>query len=406
MKLLTTASQVNHQLTRLLRECSSCQVAVAWATVGFDAFQRLKNHNGKIARMVVGTSFFQTHPAFIEAFQTHPNVRFVLKTDGVFHPKLYFFEKAGGAWECIIGSPNFTKGGLGGNDEMAVLLTSKDDGAHEALGSIQASIADYWEKASPLNADDLEAYRESWERKRPLLNKLGGKYGNPSKDKGGDKGKPPLEVPNLRMSWATFFQRVKTETGHHTVEGRIDVIRAVKEVLASQPRFSDLDLLGREKVAGLLDQEVGKGNYRWFGSMKGVGKFWTAIKTNDENLSLALDLIPVSGAVTREMYLEYIARYEQAFPQGRHGVGTASRLLAMKRPDCFVCLDKRNKVRLCKDLGIVQTVGYEAYWDSIVARVMDSTWWNSPRPEPGMEREVWEARTAFLDAIYYDGTPF
>lgn len=60
MKLLTTAAEINHELTRLIRECSSCQVAVAWATIGFDAFQCLKKHRDKITRMVVGTSFFQT----------------------------------------------------------------------------------------------------------------------------------------------------------------------------------------------------------------------------------------------------------------------------------------------------------------------------------------------------------
>lgn len=129
MKLLATATQINSELARLLRECSSCQVAVAWASVGFEAFDLLVKHGDKIERMVVGTHFYQTHPAFIERFLTHPNVRFVVNTDGVFHPKVYLFEKADGEWECIIGSPNFTKGGFGQNAEMAMLVAYHDKGA-------------------------------------------------------------------------------------------------------------------------------------------------------------------------------------------------------------------------------------------------------------------------------------
>jgi hypothetical protein len=112
MRVLTTAAEVNAELTRLLRACSSCQVAVAWASVGFKAFDLLAKNAEKIERMVVGTHFYQTHPDFIERFLGHPNVRFVLNPDGVFHPKVYLFEKSGGAWECVIGSPNRNPGSV------------------------------------------------------------------------------------------------------------------------------------------------------------------------------------------------------------------------------------------------------------------------------------------------------
>ena len=128
-----------------------------------------------------------------------------------------------------------------------------------------------------------------------------------------------------------------------------------------------------------------------------------AINDNDENLSLALDLIPAVGAVSREAYIEYVHQYQQAFPQGGVLIGTATRLLAMRRPDTFVCLDNRNKAGLCTDFGIKRRVGYEEYWDSIIERVKEAAWWSAPPPTSGVEREVWEARAAFLDSHYYDG---
>src|SRR5437870_3840781 len=108
MKMLTTTAEVNAELICLIRACSSCQVAVAWASVGFKAFDLLAKNAKKIERMVVGIHFYQTHPDFIETFLTHPNIRFVLNPDGVFHPKVYLFEKSGGEWECVVGSLNFT----------------------------------------------------------------------------------------------------------------------------------------------------------------------------------------------------------------------------------------------------------------------------------------------------------
>jgi HKD family nuclease len=103
MRVLTTAAEVNAELMRLLRDCSWCQVAVAWASVGFKAFDLLANSAKKTEKMVVGTHFYQTHPDFIKRFLTYSNVRFVLNPDGVFHVKVYLFEKSSGEWECVVG---------------------------------------------------------------------------------------------------------------------------------------------------------------------------------------------------------------------------------------------------------------------------------------------------------------
>ncbi len=60
MKLLANAT-INSELTRLFDECRSCQMAVAWASVGFDAFKQFnkadiddleKHFKGKIVRVI------------------------------------------------------------------------------------------------------------------------------------------------------------------------------------------------------------------------------------------------------------------------------------------------------------------------------------------------------------------
>jgi len=32
-----------------------------------------------------------------------------------------------------------------------------------------------------------------------------------------------------------------------------------------------------------------------------------------------------------------------------------------------------------------------------------AAWWSALPPAPGVEREIWEARAAFLDSLFYDG---
>jgi len=407
MKILTTAAEIRQQVTRLIGECVSCEIAVAWASVSFDAYDLLVANLPKIERMVVGTHFYQTHPQFIETFLTNGSVRFVLNPDGVFHPKVYLFEKPCERWECIIGSPNFTQHGFACNSEVAVLLSNEDYGAEDALRGVKTTISSYWQRARAITPAEMEAYRAAWKRKQLSLKNLKGKFGNPNEENSDDHGKDPIVVPVLAQSWPEYFGKVKGEKTTpygHSMAGRLKVIEVCQHLFANNTRFKDIDSQGRLKIAGLMKPTPTDSiDYRWFGSMMGAGKFWRAINTNDDNLSLALDLIPKRGVVSRETYLGYIDQYRKAFPDGRDGIGTASRLLAMKRPDTFVCFDARNREGLCEAFGISRSVGYEEYWDSIISRIMEASWWCSPPPLPGVEREVWEARAAFLDSLFYDG---
>jgi hypothetical protein len=161
-----------------------------------------------------------------------------------------------------------------------------------------------------------------------------------------------------------------------------------------------MDLGLRKTVAGLPNDF--NDHWGWFGSMKGAGCFHQAVIENNPHLSAALDLIPLDGGVTREHYNSYVKEFIKAFPDGRHGVGVASRLLALKRPDYFVCLDSKNKAQLCKDFDIKQTgMTYERYWDDVVCRIVDSVWWREPKPTDRKAIRVWLGRAAMLDAIFY-----
>ena len=134
--------------------------------------------------------------------------------------------------------------------------------------------------------------------------------------------------------------------------------------------------------------------------MRGAGSFQQAINSNNPEVSRALDAIPHTGEVGELQYREFAEIFGAGFE--RSGLAVGSRLLAMKRPDYFVCLDSKNKRKLCQDFGITQQVDFENYWDKVVARLIDANWWNAPAPKDKLERRVWKCRAAFLDARFYE----
>jgi hypothetical protein len=174
MQFLATARSVEEAISRLIRECTRLRWAVAWASHGFPAFELLREHPDKIAQLTVGTHFCQTHPRFIEAFREHPNVKFVLETSDsdVFHPKVYLFEHSGGAWDCVLGSSNFTRCGLTTNNEVAILFNCHDIDATAAKQRIDATLDNYFHLGDVFDDDALAEYRVGWRTRRQKVKPL------------------------------------------------------------------------------------------------------------------------------------------------------------------------------------------------------------------------------------------
>jgi hypothetical protein len=183
------------------------------------------------------------------------------------------------------------------------------------------------------------------------------------------------------------------------------VLGAARTLFEKYGTLAAMPKKDRQGVGGFI--ESADMPWGWFGSMWGAGTFKNLINEQPEKLSEALDQIPFSGPVQPSDYEAFVSRYKAAFPRKndqptRHGLATATRLLAMKRPDYFVCLDRANKVGLSDAFGIkINNHDYDAYWDSVIERICESKWWNSRRPKDNYARQVWDGRTAFLDAIYY-----
>ena len=203
---------------------------------------------------------------------------------------------------------------------------------------------------------------------------------------------PLYQSAFLKLGWPEFVNSVKREK-HHALGMRIDVLRGVRRYFRSNKHLVDLGNGERRRIAGLAGKDQGV-DWGYFGSMKGAGWLWTAIDANHPDLSTALDAIPFDGLVVQGDYQAFIEAFKRVAPGGAR-VAVATRLLSMKRPDMFTCLDNKNRAGLCKAFGIAQSNrSYARYWSEIIERVRDAVWWNASRPSGGEEEEIWLGRIA------------
>lgn len=395
MKLLTSSGDLKRQFVRLLGAYKEFHAAVAWAGIGSEPFEQLALHPGRIKRMIVGLHFYQTHPDFIRTFLGHDGLRYMEQPDGTFHPKLYLFENRPDDWELLVGSANFTGAAFERNTEATLLVRSTDPGAETIRAQALTLLDRSWQEAKPFGPVDLAAYEGAWARMQPKRRSLEANYG------GTNVGLPIHRVDVCAMDWRRYMERLRTRPGGKLPE-RIELIQRIQNLFASHGSFESMALDDRKRVAGTYVKDAHVFDWKLFGSMIGSGRFKWELDNRPGFMSTALDHIPAAGQVTQAHYRAFIDVFKAGTGM-REPLATATRLLAMKRPDVFVCVASKNKAALAGEFGIpAASIKLDTYWDEIIARIQDSEWWQHPTPANEEEQRIAGGRAAFLDVLYYE----
>lgn len=400
---LLDAKKVGYKLKELVENFDEFYWAIAWGSDGPLADALLANVN-KIRTFLIGIDFYQTSPKLLESLAVTKKVRVALNlTTSTFHPKLYYFQ-SGQRAAAIVGSANFTKAGTTNNIEAALLLEGQID--EKPLLDIRTLIETLWPKGEIIDDAFLTSYRLQHVANRRHCEAL----------------KKPLRINRatknatrpdlLTMSWQDFVATI-SKSPHLHLDARLNMLIKAQALLNGVNQFSELSLEERKAIAGIIGRnevfgnEIDSYDWGWFGSMLGAGTFKNRIAENDPHLSAALDHIPRSGDVSYDDYRSFIDEFLLAFQRAARqgGVPTASRLLAMKRPDTFPCVDSKNIKKMSYDLGFAPTtLNFDKYWTEIVEPITQSNWWQEKRPT-GANGRIWDSRAAMLDAIYYEPKP-
>ena len=398
------------ELAKAFREwCGKAEdirIVTAWATTDCAVCDCLEDARSKISTMVVGLDFYTTSPSFLDSFKSV--IRIGTSLDGgTFHPKLYLFENAGG-FCCVMGSSNFTTGGFAANTELNICI---EGGKKDPFFRQVNSFIETQEKNSkPITKPEIADYREQFEKlkaSRKRLSKFRASSAAKAKAKAAKQQETAGEAPpeQLNKTWSEFVALILAPRRRKRIDGgtagELDYLQTAERCQTLFAQYGHLANMspGDRRFIGGTKREGG-----WFGSMRGAGYFKDRLNNNPASLDAALDHIPRTGKVRKTAFDNFVTAYNW---KGA-GVGHASRLLAMKRPDIFICIDSKNRASISSvfDVSASSLQTFDGYWD-LMQRIWRCPWWRARRPQDALERRIWNARVALLDSIYYvhDGTP-
>lgn len=383
MRIISSGIELEKEFERLIEDYSGFYWAAAWADGNkLKLFKQVKLNQNKIRRIVVGTSFKKTDPSFISEFMHLKNVRFDKNSEGVFHPKVYLFTK-GEKWEIIIGSANFTNGAFRGNREIVLLLESTSDNDGKIKESVKNEIEGYWNKSSVFKQDELDEYTKAHNKMLKAQEEI--------------LSNAFLKI-NKNTTWDKYLRIVRTG---QSFDDRMKLLQTVRGHFKKSEHLKNMDYTTNSMIAGYVKGEKTGIDWRMFGNTQEPGSFSHIVKTDIQKISDALDEIPLEGDVDKRHYDAFIAKFEPLFKKSM--IVHASRLLAMKRPDIFYCITKRNSHRFfyCYPTKNYRKT-YTDYWEYVVLKIHHSNWWQSDKPSSGIAREIWDNRVALLDAVYYN----
>lgn len=395
---LVDAKSTARRLTALIKKHDRISIAVAWGGITSVA-ETLLVHRVKFESVLLGVDYSATDPNLIARLVDIPNAFVAKNRPGCFHPKIFYFQ-SGTKAEAIVGSANFTRGGLGPNWEASVHVKGAADDPF--FQQIRDQLDRYKHLHLPITQQLADGYRRQSKvvgsRLRPKNPVL------PGEGKIWERANSPLGT----MPWKRFAKLARQDR-HHDFKKRTKLVRGIQQILSKAPSFADLSAAEAKGVAGVLGrveaerEGLDRLDWGWFGSMGGAGTFAELIGLENEALAAALDAIPKRGDVTEVQFDDYVAAFTAAFSGSSRTarLAPATRLLAMKRPDFFVCVNGGNTAGLAAALAFAPTtIKLENYWERVIEPIQQAPWYNSPRPT-GRNMELWDARVAMLDAIYY-----
>lgn len=398
MKIINETDNIDKKITELIEKYKEIYIATAWATFNTKASQKLLGYQNKIKMMVVGTYGFGTSPEFIEKFLTCENVKYYMKDEEkLFHPKIYLFYSSQDEWECLLGSANFTNGGFNANLETFLHINSRESNV-KFVEELKNEIQRYFKLASLMNKKKLEKYKDSFEKNK--------KTKKEQKDTSNNM-QTALRLYSLdSFSWSEYYSEVlNKDKTDKTLDMRIKLLELAQGYF-QEYSASNMPNEILKQISGVVKNGIDKLNIEWwyFGNMIPARAFRASIEKFYKQYLDALELIPLTGKVTRDHYMNFIKNIKKINSEG-YAVSSLSRLLAMRRPDVFFCTTKPNSSLLYEVFNIKPfrsgSKEFERYWDDMIMSIHNTSWFNSSQPKNKDEKCVWKARVAMLDMLTY-----
>lgn len=390
-------------------ECSThVDVAVAWATKtsALDQLMNAVEESGVSLRIIVGTHGNATDPDVLDRLNDirKGELRLVPHSGPLFHPKVYIFrgEKDSIA---LIGSANFTNGGFGENVE-AVFETKQ-------LRSIRKWFKNQWKQYGKLSVNEnqksrnkeIEEYRER-RRRKPPSRAFTEMMGKPMRDP-----RSRLKYLDQAQDWSGYVKALKRcqrwwkdrQTGL-TVYGETRSWTHAIEQVGDLAKMSDWDGLNDDEIRQLLPipnrDNDGNLNFGLLGTTRPkAGKIF--LEDMDFRHRFKDAVTSVVNARPTEFPDVAVRAANDIMERQYIGIGVATRILALARPDMVVSLNGASREGLVQIFPGIDRLKRSGDYGKFLGRLYEEPWFDSEEPNDVFEQKLWSMRAALLDCFVY-----
>ena len=371
-------------------------IAVAWVTLvpALDLLEQAVGEYDVSLRIIVGTHGNATDPDALKRLAEVGELRLVPHVGPLFHPKIYIFrgEEKSLAW---IGSANFTRGGFEENVE-AVFETKQ-------CKSVSRWFECLWDECGQLPANAIEKYRRR-RRINPPSRPFREMMGKPMRDPD-DR----LEYLDQARDWSGYVNalaqchswwedRMRGWTVYNATCSWTHTIEQLMPI-ATMEYWSGLDRNEVRRLLGRYDDNLNSG---LLGTMRPMS-INVFLKDNNVRQRLKDAVNEVVNAHPAEFPSVAVGAVKSIISKENEkmGIGMATRLLALARPDRMVSLNGASREGLARIFPGVDRLATPDDYGRFLERLYEEPWFDSAEPGAEFEKMLWSMRAALLDCFVY-----
>ena len=410
---LITRENILDRFSQNLEWATEIDLATAWATPNESLYALQRRTPRPTVRAVVGTGDNLTKAGALKTLYCIGQLGAAVESR-LFHPKVYIFRDVDRvvAW---IGSANFTAGGFERNEE--VLFETSDTKA------VEGWFKQLWEQCYLLTKSDIDNY-ESHQREY-LSPQRSNMWVPPMSE-----NPPPIWFLDEVDDWSSYVVALKRcnwwwkrRTKKRDRKSQFSILetkRSYLHTICAGRKVSQLPNWGnltRCECNILRGQDDEQGVWGLVGSLRAsrrvsrvfipenmpdVGPVRERIHNHVKQVLTAPDceIARVAHGVVQEIVSDKVGPFKG------FGPASATRLLALARPDRLVSVNSKSATGLGKLIsGRSKSPEWLAnHYDRLLKWVHDQDWFKAKKPEncSVRQRKIWNCRVALLDAFVYD----
>jgi len=399
-RVITSAQELRTEFSKALKSASAVWIATAWARDGWVLDELSKR--GLPVNAVIGRSFSGTTPDAIERLVAlGGDIRIVPDGLGVFHPKMYLFERQNGGL-VILGSANMTEAAFHSNVELSI--------AADLVFGDTKKLVDTWhdfaKDTEPMNEESVALFRQAWDQTEWRSCEHMAIMAD-AKLMEHPEELSPGAMSVLGLSWRAYEKLLRSmcwENGEKKLgvgPSWLETIETVQPLLSDKFPLSGTTefnhVIGRAPKDGSVD-------YGWFGRLTASGNTVTKVG-KDEHIRSKFKRAFISVRKAKdddEVVDEAKKVWNIASEEKGLGPAVITRFLTLLRPDRFFSVNNKSLDGLGLLLGCPKSrLKQEAGYCEALRLLWSTPWYRSTQPSEKVSRQIWDARVALLDVLVY-----